>query len=73
MAFLYSQTKPTINISHHQKNIKNHFKEPFYQKSLERLEKAINMEVKQISKKLELNNRIECLAKNLVFISLKNH
>ena len=44
-----------------------------YQKSTERLEKAINMEAKHISKKLDLDNRIECLAKNAAFISLKDH
>ena len=31
------------------------------------------MEAKHISKKLELDNRIECLAKNPAFISLKDH
>ena len=31
------------------------------------------MEAKHISKKLELNNRIECLAKKTAFISLKDH
>ena len=44
-----------------------------YRKSIKGLEKAINMKAKHISEKLELNNRIECLAKNLVFISLKDH
>ena len=44
-----------------------------YQKSTERLEKAINMEAKHILKKLELNNRIESLAPNSAFISLKDH
>ena len=44
-----------------------------YEKSTERLEKAINMEVKHISKNLDLDNRIECLAKNPAFISLKDH
>ena len=31
------------------------------------------MEAKHISKKLELDNRIECLAKNTALISLKDH
>ena len=44
-----------------------------YRKSRKRLEKAIKMEGKHISKKLELDNRIECLAKNSAFISLKDH
>ena len=34
-----------------------------HRKSTKRLEKAINMEAKHISKKLELDNRIECLKK----------
>ena len=44
-----------------------------YQKSTERLEKAANMEANHISKKLKLNNRIECLTKNSAFVSLKDH
>ena len=40
---------------------------------MERLGKAINIEAKHISKKLELDNRIECLAKNPACISLKDH
>ena len=39
-----------------------------YQKSTERLEKGINMEAKHISKKLDLDKRIECLAENPAFI-----
>ena len=31
------------------------------------------MEAKHISKKLELDSRMECLAQNTVFISLKDH
>ena len=76
MTFLYSQARPTICISHHQKNIKkllfNNITKS-YRKSTKRLEKAINMEAKHISKKLELDNRIEGLAKNPAFISLKDH
>ena len=44
-----------------------------YRKATERLEKAINIEAKYISKKLERANRIECLAKYPAFISVKNH
>ena len=40
---------------------------------MERLGKAINIEAKHISKKLELDNRIECLAKNPACRSLKDH
>ena len=35
-----------------------------YQKFTKHLEKAINMEAKHISKKLELDNRIECLPRH---------
>ena len=41
-----------------------------YRKSTKRLEKAINMEAKHISKKLELDNRIECLAKNPALVGV---
>ena len=44
-----------------------------YLKSTKRLKKAINLEAKHISEKLELDNRIECLAKSTAFISLKDH
>ena len=44
-----------------------------YRKSTERLGKAINMKAKHVSKKLELDSSIECLAKNPAFISLKYH
>ena len=40
---------------------------------MELLERPINMKAKHISKKVELNSRIECLAKNSAFISLKDH
>ena len=70
------QTRPTIYISHHKKNIKNllfDYITKSYQKSTDRLEKAINMEAKHISKKLELYNRIKCLEKNPAFTLLKDH
>ena len=38
-----------------------------------RLEKALNLEAKQIAKKLELDDRIECLAKTPAFITFKDH
>ena len=44
-----------------------------YRTSTDHLEKAINIEAKHISKKLDLDNIIECLAKNPAFISLKDH
>ena len=44
-----------------------------YKKSTERLEKSINLEAKNIAKKLDLTERAECLAKNPAFVTLKNH
>ena len=75
MTFLYSQKKPTIYVSHRKKNIKKLFNNitKSYRKPAKSLEKAINMEAKNFSKKLELDNRIEYLAKNTAFISLKDH
>ena len=44
-----------------------------YKKSTDRLEKAINMEAKNIAKKIRLSDRIECLAKTPAFITLKDN
>ena len=44
-----------------------------YQKSSDLLEKSINMEIKQIAKKLELSDRIEHLARSPAFITLKDY
>ena len=44
-----------------------------YKKSTERLEKSINLEAKNIAKKLDLAERVECLVKNPAFITLKDH
>ena len=44
-----------------------------YKKSTELLEKAINMEAKNIAKKIQLSDRIECLPKIPAFITLKDH
>ena len=44
-----------------------------YKKSTDRLEKAVNMEGKNIAKKMQLKDRIECLAKTPGFITLKDH
>ena len=44
-----------------------------YKKSTERLEKSINLGAKNIAKKLDLVERVECLAKNPAFITLKDH
>ena len=42
-----------------------------YKKSTERLEKSINLEAKNIAKKLDLAEGVECLVKNPAFITLK--
>ena len=42
-------------------------------KSTEYLEKSINLEAKNIAKKLDLTERVECLAKKPAFITLKDH
>ena len=44
-----------------------------YKKSSDLLEKSINMEIKQIAKKLERSDRIEHLARSSAFITLKDH
>ena len=44
-----------------------------YKKSTERLEKSINLEAKNIAKKLDLVERVKFLAKNPAFITLKDH
>ena len=44
-----------------------------YKKSTDRLEKAISMEAKNIAKKIQLSDRIDCLAKTPAFITLKDH
>ena len=54
---------------------KKHLKENVTKtsKSSDLLEKLINMEAKHIAKKLELSDRIEHLARNPAFITVKNH
>ena len=44
-----------------------------YKKSMDRLEKAINMEAKNIAKKIQFSDRIQCLARTLAFITMKDH
>ena len=44
-----------------------------YKKSTERLEKSINLEAKNIAKKLDLVWKSEIVTKNLAFITLKDH
>ena len=42
-------------------------------KSTGRLEKSINIEVKDMANKIQLSDRIECLARTTPFITLKDH
>ena len=44
-----------------------------YKKYSDLLEKPINMEAKHIAKRLEVSDRIEHLARNPAFITLKDH
>ena len=44
-----------------------------YRKAPPRLEKAINLEAKEIAQNINLDNRIECIAKNNAFLTLKDH
>ena len=44
-----------------------------YKKSTDRLEKASNMEAKNIAKKIQISDRIDCLAKTPAFITLNDH
>ena len=51
----------------------HYFNKKKFKKSTKRLEKSINLEAKNISKKLDLVERVECLAKNPAFTTLKDH
>ena len=44
-----------------------------YKKSTERLEKSVNLEAKNIAKKLDLVERVECFANKPALITLKDH
>ena len=44
-----------------------------YKKAPPKLEHSINLEAKNISKKLNLEDRVECIAKTEAFITLKDH
>ena len=43
-----------------------------YKKSTERLEKSVNLEAKNIAKKLDLVERVECFANKPALIALKD-
>ena len=44
-----------------------------FKKSTDCLEKAINIEAKNIAKRIQLSDRTECLARTPAFITLKDH
>ena len=44
-----------------------------YRKAIPRLEKAISLEAKEIARNINLDDRIECIAKNNAFVTLKDH
>ena len=44
-----------------------------YKKAPKKLEKSINLEAKNITKNINLDNKVECLAKTEAFITLKDH
>ena len=44
-----------------------------YKKLTDPLEKEINMKAKNISKSIQLSDRIKCFAKTPAFITLENH
>ena len=74
--FSYLQLRLIIYIKHHQNNIKKLLKENVtktYKKSTKLIEKSINLEAKNIAKKLDLVERVECLEKNPAFITRKDH
>ena len=64
---VYELSKPD-----HEKLLKENITKT-YKKAPIKLEHSINLEAKNISKRLNLENRIECLAKNEAFITLKDH
>ena len=44
-----------------------------YRKAIPLLEKAISLEAKEIARNINLDDRIECIAKNNAFVTLKDH
>ena len=56
----------------HKQLLKNNVIET-YRKAPPRLEKAIKLEAKEVTKNINLEDRIECIAKNNAFVTLKNH
>ena len=61
-----------MSTTDHQKLLKENITKN-YQKAPPKLEAAINSESKFIAVKLQMDDRIECLARNETFITLKDH
>ena len=61
-----------LSKSDHEKLLKDNITKT-YKKAPQKLEQSINLEAKNISQKLDLDDRIECLAKTEAFITLKDH
>ena len=60
------------NPEEHRKILKEHITKT-YKKAPNNLEHEINLEVKEIAEKLELDDRMNCLAKTQAFITMKDH
>ena len=61
-----------VTSNEHKKPLRNNVIET-YRKAAPRLEKAIKLEAKEVTKNINLEDRIECIAKNNAFVTLKNH
>ena len=58
--------------SDHEKRLNENIKKT-YKKAPPKLEHSINLKAKNISKKLNLEDLVECIAKTEAFITLKDH
>lgn len=61
-----------VSKSEHEKLLKDNITKT-YKKAPQKLEHSTNLEAKNIAKTLNLDDRIECLAKTEAFITLKDH
>ena len=74
--FSFLQIRIIIYTKHYQNHIKNFLSKNItetYKKSTERIKSSINLEAKNIPKKLDLVEKVEYHAKNPTFITLKDH
>ena len=62
----------TMPIETHNKLLKDNVTKT-YRKAPSKLEQSINLEGKNIAKSYEIDDRVECIANNPAFISLKDH